>query len=70
MAKRECQDPLLDEGRRRVGHAWLPTFPGPQDVGAEADQLPAPGVVRRWVDAHRPAGGAHVAEFSGERKGA
>jgi hypothetical protein len=69
MAEGEGHHPLLDQHAGLVGHPWWAAFPGPQDLGAMAVQLPLPAVVGGGVDAHGPAGGPDVAELAGHGKG-
>jgi hypothetical protein len=67
--QREGQRLLLHRGRGRVRHQRRLALARPQDLQPEAEQAP-PGVVGRRVIPHRPAGGAHVAEFGGQGEGA
>jgi hypothetical protein len=66
MAEREGHDPLLQVGADLVGHPRPPALAHVERLEPPAVDLPLEPVVGRAVDAHRPAGGGHVAELLGQ----
>jgi hypothetical protein len=68
MAQGEGDHPLLDQGAGGVGHAWWPPLSWSQDLGAMPVKLALPAVVGGGMDAHRSAGGPHIAELGRHRE--
>ena len=68
LSQCQGQNALLHHGWNRIRHPGLAALPRPQQLGSEADQLAAPAVVGRVVDAQQPASGANAAQLSGQRE--
>ena len=68
MAERERDDPLFQVRADLVGHPRPPALADVERFQAPAVDALLPAVVRRAVDAHRPAGGRHVAQLVGQRE--
>jgi hypothetical protein len=69
MAEREGDHPLLDQHTGLIRHPRHAAFPGPQDLGTVAVQLPLPAVVGGGVNAHRTAPSTDVAQLGGDGEG-
>ena len=60
VAKREGDDPLLDERRELVGHLRSPPLSRAQDLKPVALDLPFPAVVGRAMDTEAATGGGNA----------
>jgi len=68
MAQGEGDDPLFQVRADLVGHPGSPALADVEGFQAPTVDALLPAVIRGAVDAHRPAGGRHVAQLVGQRE--